>query len=344
MLLACVLALGGVARRSVAAEPAIDPARLAAVRQIRERIVRTAANAGTAALQPYEDNIPGTTVKFTMVPIPAGTFTLGSPAGEPGRKPDEGPPIKLTLPAFWMGKHEVTWDEYELFMLAPDLTGPTANEKPDAVSHPTKPYGDPTFGMGNDGYPATSMTHHAANKYCEWVSAKTGRFHRLPTEAEWEYAARAGTTTAYGFGDDPALLKDYAWFQAEAYAKAGERKPNAWGLHDMHGNVAEWTLDQYQPDAYTRVKSGKAPSWVRSTAPYPHVLRGGSWNDAPELLRSAARLASAPEWKKDDPGLPKSVWYLTNAPWVGFRLVRPREIPSAEEMYRLWNNGVALDR
>ena len=149
----------------------------------------------------------------------------------------------------------------------------------------------------------------------------------------------------HGQGEDPARLAEHACFQAEKYDKVGSKKPNHWGLHDMHGNVAEWTLDQYHPDAYTRLKGNPGPgAWVRSTQPYPHVVRGGSWNDAPAQLRSAARLGSSPDWKKDDPGLPKSVWYLTNAPWVGFRLVRPREIPSAEEMDRTWNNGVALDR
>lgn len=323
----------------------IDPARLAAVRQLRERIVRATAKSATPAQQPYVADIPGTIVKFTMVPIPAGTFTLGSPTGEKNRREDEGPPRKVSLPAFWMGKHEVSWDEYELFMLAPDLPGATTEGKPDAVSHPTKPYSDPSFGMGIDGFPAVSMTHHAAAKYCEWLSTKTGHFYRLPTEAEWEYAARAGTTTAYFFGDDPGPLEEYAAFQLEQYAKIGTKKPNPWGLHDVYGNVSEWTLDQYLPDAYARLKGNPAPgTWVRSTQPYPHVVRGGSWNDTPEKMRSAARLGSSPDWKKDDPGLPKSVWYLTNAPWVGFRIVRPREIPPAEEMYRCWNNGVALDR
>jgi formylglycine-generating enzyme required for sulfatase activity len=334
-----------VAGSAVQAAAPIDPARLAAVRQIRERIVRTAAKSATAAPQPYVETIPGTIVKFTMLPIPAGTFAIGSPPTEKHRRDDEGPQRKVSLPAFWMGRCEVSWDEYELFMFAPDLGGPADDEKPDAVSHPTKPYADPSFGMGTDGYPAVSMTQHAASKYCEWLSAKTGHFYRLPTEAEWEYAARAGTTTAYSFGDDASRLADYACFKAEKYAPVGGRKPNAWGLHDMHGNVAEWTLDQYQPDAYSRLAAVPAAgSWVRSTTPYPHVVRGGSWNDPPERLRSAARAASRPEWKKDDPGLPKSVWYLTNAPWVGFRVVRPVEIPTAEQMYHLWNNGVAMDR
>jgi formylglycine-generating enzyme required for sulfatase activity len=344
-LLAFTIALVCLDGRAAETGAAIDPTRLALVRQLRDRILRTTTKPTDPAPPPYTETIPGTIVKFAMVPIPAGVVTLGSPAGEPGRRADEGPQKKISLPAFWMGKCEVTWDEYELFMYAPDLTGPTNDEKPDAVSHPTKPYSDPSFGMGIDGFPAVSMTHHAAAKYCEWLSAKTGHFYRLPTEAEWEYAARAGTTTAYSFGDDPADLAEHACFQLEQYAKVGSKKPNPWGLHDMHGNVTEWTLDQYQPDAYARLKSNSAPgSWVKSTQPYPHVVRGGSWNDPPEKLRSAARLGSSSDWKKDDPGLPKSVWYLTNAPWVGFRLVRPREIPPVEEMYRCWNNGVAMDR
>ncbi|MBI5692074.1 MAG: formylglycine-generating enzyme family protein [Verrucomicrobia bacterium] len=345
-VVALLLAALSAAPASAAEGPKpIDPRRLAAVQEVRAKILRTSGAAATGPLKTFEQTIPGTVVKFTMVAVPAGTFTLGSPAGEKDRRPDEGPQRPVTLQPFWIGRCEVTWDEYELFMYAPELTGPGENEKPDAVSHPTKPYSDPSFGMGIEGCPAVSMTHHAANKYCEWLSAKTGQFYRLPTEAEWEYAARAGTTTAFSFGDGPAALAEYAWCQSDKYAKVAERKPNPWGLFDMHGNVAEWTLDQYQPDAYTRLPAKAAPgTWVRSTQPYPHVVRGGSWNDGPVELRSAARRGSSPEWKKDDPGLPKSVWYLTNAPWVGFRLVRPREVPTAEEMYRLWNNGVAMDR
>ncbi len=344
LLAAIAFAWSGTGVWAASTPATIDPKRLALVKQLREKILRTAPKPA-GSLQPYEETIPGTTVKFALVPVPTGSFLLGSPPGEPHRQPDEGPQRKLAVPAFWIGKHEVTWDEYELFMFAPDLAGPAENEKPDAVSHPTKPYGDPSFGMGIEGYPAISMTHHAASKYCEWLSAKTGHFYRLPTEIEWEYAARAGTATAYSFGNDAATLAEHACFGAEKYAPVGARKPNAWGLYDMHGNVAEWTLDQYHPDAYTKLQPGPATGrWVRSTQPYPHVIRGGSWNDPPELLRSAARRGSSPEWKKDDPGLPKSVWYLTNAPWVGFRIVRPVAIPSAEEMYRYWNNGVAMDR
>src|SRR5216684_4351175 len=159
-----------------------------------------------------------------------------------------------------------------------------------------------SFGMGKDDYPAISMTQHAANKYCEWLSAKTGQFYRLPTEAEWEYACRAGATTAYSFGDDPAKLGDYAWYEKNSdfkYQKVGRKKPNPWGLHDMHGNVAEWCLDQYQKEYYATFPNDKptlAPVLLPTADRFPNVARGGSWADQPARLRSAARRGSDKSW------------------------------------------------
>jgi formylglycine-generating enzyme required for sulfatase activity len=241
---------------------------------------------------------------------------------------------------FWMGTHEVTWDEYRLFMfsqLANETKG--KDENLDAISRPTRPYVEMSFGMGLNGYPAISMTQHAANKYAQWLSAKTGQFYRLPTEAEWEYACRAGTTTAYSFGDDPSKINDYAWYGDNTngkYEQVGKKKPNPWGLYDMHGNVAEWTLDMYGPYSGT----DQANPYVRSTKTYPQVVRGGSWVDPATQLRCGARLASDASWKMQDPQLPKSIWYLTDAQFLGFRLVRPLKVPTVEEMYRYWNNGV----
>jgi formylglycine-generating enzyme required for sulfatase activity len=203
-----------------------------------------------------------------------------------------------------------------------------------------------SFGMGKDGYPAISMTQHAANKYCEWLSAKTGQFYRLPTEAEWEYACRAGTSTAYSFGDNSAKLDDYAWNEKNSdfkYHKVGTKKPNPWELYDMHGNVAEWCLDQYEPNYNALAGGNSADPWLKSTKPYPHVVRGGSWDDEGDKLRSAARRASDKTWKQQDPQLPKSVWYHTDAQFLGFRIVRPLKVPSAEQMQTYWNSGVERD-
>ena len=315
---------------------------------IYKKIQETPAPATTADMKPYKTTIPGTDVAFEMIPIPGGTFKMGSPATEASRKPDEGPQHEVTISPFWMEKCEVTWNEFELFMY-PDLkqANDPSRTSADAVTHPTRPYVEMSFGMGKDGFPAISMTQHAANTYCKWLSAKTGHFYRLPTEAEWEYACRAGTTTAYSFGDDATQLPNYGWFEANSdskYHKVGEKKPNPWGLYDMHGNVAEWTLDQYFPAGYTQVApTGAVDPWIRSTKPYPQAVRGGSWQDDPELLRSAARRGSSKMWKVQDPQLPKSIWYHTDAQFLGFRIVRPLKLPTLEEAGKYWTSGVEKD-
>jgi len=304
-----------------------------------------------AEMKPYTDVIGGTLVKFDMLPIRGGKFVMGSPANEPKRNEDEGPQHEVEIEPFWMGKHEVTWDEYEVFMFALDIarrkvTGeePTAMDNlADVLTRPTKPYTDMSFGMGKEKFPAICMTQYAAKMYCEWLNAKTGRYYRLPTEAEWEYACRAGTKTAYSFGDDPEQLDEYAWSfdnSNDAYHQVGQKKPNPWGLYDMHGNVAEWCADQYVPEFYARCAAEgvvKSPLAV-PTMLYPHVARGGSWDDDPEVLRSAARRPSSPEWKMQDPQIPQSVWYHTDALFVGFRIVRPLREPGPEERKQLGPN------
>jgi formylglycine-generating enzyme required for sulfatase activity len=288
-----------------------------------------------------------------MVPIPGGKFKMGSPDTEAGRKPDEGPVHEVEIAPFWMQKFEVTWNSFELFMYPneekrtrePKKLDPALNALTDAVTRPTQPYVEMSFGMGKDGYPAISMTQHAANKFCQWLSSKTGHFYRLPTEAEWEYAARAGTTTAYFWGDDPKQIGEYCWWGKNAdfkYQKVGKKKPNPWGLHDILGNVVEWTLDQYDPNYYAN--SPAANPWNKATKPYPHSARGGSWDDEdPTKLRCAARRASDKSWKIQDPQLPKSVWYHTDAQFLGFRVVRPLKTPTQEEMNAYWNSGVEKD-
>ena len=271
---------------------------------------------------PIRITIPNTTISYEVVPIPAGEFEMGAGAGDPKRRKDEQPQHKVRVDAFWMQAREVTWDEYRLFMFESQAgENVSADAVVDAVSRPTKPYVEMSFGMGIDGFPAISMTQHAANKYAEWLSAKIGEFYRLPTEAEWEYAWYAANSKAN-------------------YHKVGTRKPNRWGLYDMLGNVMEWTLDQYAPYQ----AGAETNPWVKATEPYPHAVRGGSWNDPADMLRCSARVASDPSWKQQDPQLPKSIWYETDAQWLGFRLVRPEKVPGAEEMYRYWNSGVEDDR
>jgi formylglycine-generating enzyme required for sulfatase activity len=313
---------------------------MAAVEKIRARIEEQSKKAASPA-NAYKVTIPNSTVTFTMAPVPAGEFVMGS--ADSGAKPDEQPPHTVKLDAFWMQAHEVTWDAYLMFMFA-DQAKESARPDAmvDALSRPTAPHLEMSFGRGNSGFPAISMTQHAANKFAQWLSAKTGEYYRLPTEAEWEYACRAGAKTV------PTPLGDYAWyaknsptpaFSGGTYHPIGTKKPNAWGLHDLLGNVMEWTLDQHGP--YTA--AAQVNPLVSSTKSYPHSVRGGSWNDDEARVNCTARTPSDASWKRQDPQLPKSVWYMTDAQWLGFRLVRPARLPTAEEMYRAWNNGVEID-
>lgn len=293
-------------------------------------------NAEQPAFEDYSQNIPGTPLTIGMIAIDGGSFQMGS-----DMESIEAPIHEVNLYPFWMAKHETTWDLYRLYMErnvdANQEVIPHNSEvkiKVDAVSRATTPYVDMSFGMGTDGYPAIGMTQLAASKFCEWLSAMTGNFYRLPTEAEWEYAARAGSYGNYSFKSEDTL-SEYAWYEensAEVYHQVGMKKPNPWGLYDMHGNVAEWTLDKldaYHPDIVNN-------PWQVPTKTYPRVVRGGSWQDSAEDLRSAARRGSDKSWKKRDPQIPKSKWWHTDAPFVGFRIVRPLKTPTEAEQKKYW--------
>jgi formylglycine-generating enzyme required for sulfatase activity len=335
--------------------PTLDIGDLMVVPDIAKNIAATSKEVPEADMNTYTNTIPGTQVTYVMVPIRGGEFTMGSPDSESDRNADEGPQHKVKVGPFWMGRCEVTWNEYELFMYPDDEkklrqnypSDPNVDKISDGCTRPSKPYVEMSFGMGKDGFPAIAMSQHGANKYCQWLSAKTGQFFRLPTEAEWEYACRAGTATAYSFGNDAAQLPEYAWFANNAdmkYQKVATKKPNPWGLFDMHGNVTEWCIDQYEEN-YDKVIKGDltVEPWNKATQPYPHVARGGSWNDDAPKLRSSARVSSTPDWKAQDPQLPKSYWYLTDAQFIGFRLVRPLKVPTTQEMEKYWISGVEKD-
>lgn len=282
---------------------------------------------------PYTETIPETAIRFEMVAIPEGKFFMGSRPSEPGHNADEGPKHLVAIRPFWMGKTEVTWDEYDEFRkgnVPSNRTNAEALAKDaDAVTRPTPPYPDETRGFGRNGYPAIGMSHHAAMEYCYWLSKKTGKTYRLPTEAEWEYACRAWTATAYFFGDDPRELGRFAWFGDNSDEKThpvGRKAANPWGLHDILGNAAEWCIDRYAEDAYALRPRGRpslSPVLLPTNAPYPHVARGGSWADRADACRSAARRSSDPSWNKLDPD--SSIWWVWDADFVGFRVVRAVE-------------------
>ena len=293
----------------------------------------------------YDETIPGTEVTFRMVPVPGGTFRMGSADSEADRASDEGPQFDAAIEPFWMGRCEVTWSEYKAYMAACDLFKAfeaahvrevQADNEADAVTAPSNLY-DPTttFTNGEDPLlPAVTMTQFAARQYTKWLSGLTARFYRLPTEAEWEYACRAGTTTPWQMGADAAALEAVAWFadtSDETTHAVGEKEPNGWGLHDMHGNVAEWVLDELVPGGYSRQAGLPQPVLAAAAAVWPEhlsprVVRGGAYYDEAAQCRSAARRGSEDlPWKDVDPNLPKSPWWYTEEPalGVGMRIVRP---------------------
>ncbi len=304
-------------------------------------IEKAKSEADNAKTDGYTEIVPGTEFSFDMIGIPEGKFIMGSLTSELNRKADEGPQREVELDAFYMGKYELTWELFELFFKQnKELFVKLDNDKVitiDAITRPSPPYEDPSYGMGKEGYPAVSMSTYSALVFCKWLSTVTGKLYRLPTEAEWEYAARAGSSAAYSFGDDVNQLDGYAVYRGNSnnvYAKVGTKKPNAWGLYDMHGNAAEWTLDEYKEDAYSTLDS-KNP-WATPMVIHPRVYRGGSWDDDADKLRSASRTGSTLKLQKRDPQIPKSFWWFTDSNYVGFRLVSPAVQPSSEEKKIFW--------
>lgn len=291
----------------------------------------------------YTEQIEGTDLSFDMVAVPKGSFRMGSDKGND----DEKPVHEVELDAFWIGKYEVTWDLFEPFLYKDfELTKSKGGKIPpnvDAVTRPTKPYLDMTFGMGKEGHPAIAMTHYNAIQFCKWLYERTGEFYRLPTEAEWEYACRAGSADDYPGGAEQNLA-EYAWFLDNSDSKThpvGKKKANAWGIYDMHGNVSEWTYDQYDAEFYEK-SSGDNPV-NKPEKLYPHSVRGGAYDDEAVALRSTARFYSDPSWKQLDPQIPKSNWWFPEAPFVGMRLVRPVNPPNEAEIKAYYNIAPITD-
>src|SRR5687767_4436105 len=298
---------------------------------------RVPAQQTDTSFKPYEQPIPGSGLKFKMVPVKAGSFTMGSPANETGRDADEGPQKTFSISPFWMGAFEVTHDEFDIFFKDANTS---QNSNVDAITRPSPQYVDLSWDMGRDGgFPVNSMQQRTAVMYCKWLYDKTGIFYRLPTEAEWEYACRAGSSSKYFFGDDENELAKYAWYNKNSntsYHKVGQLQPNAFGLYDMLGNVSEWVLDQYDENYFTRMNNVVADPELKPGTRHPKLLKGGSYTDNATELRCANRTKWLPEWNRRDPQIPKSKWWLTDAPFAGFRLVRPFKQPSAAEIEKFF--------
>ena len=315
---------------------------------------------GEGYMVPYTSTIPGTDIEFEMIPIPGGSFKLGSPESEAGRNEDEGPQIEVSVDPMWVGKTEVNWEQYEEFMDLHDVFQEFQairtrtvdwTDRVDAVTAPTPLY-EPsfTYKYGDDPkLPATTMTLYAAQQYTKWLSAITGQQYRLPTEAEWEYAARGGTSTAFSWGDATEQADKFAWSfdnSPSGPSPVGTKRPNPFGLHDMHGSVGEWTINQYIKDEYKRFNSLSPMNANRAvtfpTKESPCVVRGGTWESDVSALRSAARLPSQGDnWKTEDPNGPLSPWWYTDDPTrgIGFRLFRSYKPLPNETIKNFWDTA-----
>ncbi|MDB5172793.1 MAG: pkn1 4 [Phycisphaerales bacterium] len=243
------------------------------------------------ATNAFTETVPNSTVRFIMRPVPVAAAA---------------PSLKSA--PFWIGETEVTWDAYDVFLLRLDVPierrgTVEADPGADAVSRPTPPYAPPDRGWGHDHFPAISVTFHGAQQYCRWLSEKTGRRYRLPTVAEWQYACRAGAN------DDSSAHAERAWFAenaCETTHRVATRKANAWGIYDMLGNVAEWCTDENNKS----------------------VVCGGSFLSPADETRYASYQSQAPAWNQSDPAFPRSKWWLSDAPFVGFRVVCEGPLPA----------------
>jgi formylglycine-generating enzyme required for sulfatase activity/nitrate/TMAO reductase-like tetraheme cytochrome c subunit len=297
----------------------------------------------------YTEQIPGTSVSFKMIAIKGGTFSMGSPEKEPFHQADESPVRQVMVSPFFMAEVETTWEEYWAFYgntMSEGRTPPeqiyanNSNPNVDAISGPTPPYGRPDQNWGFGKRPAITMTHYAAETFCQWLSKKTGKKYRLPTESEWEYAARGGTETPYFFDGKPNKFSNKGLWrkfsdadtdpisQFIIYANNGkgkthlpeEVKPNPFGLKNMLGNVMEYCADRYAPDAYDK-NSGKVANPL-ATEGDEWVVRGGNYSSDAADVRAAARDHSQHDaWLKTDPQQPKSIWWYSDVKSIGFRVV-----------------------
>lgn len=301
------------------------------------------------AFENFTEQIPNSMVSFNMIAIPGGKFQMGSPEKEAFRKDDEGPVKNVNISPFFMSEIEVTWDMYWAFYAKTMSEGRTPPEviyannncdDVDAVSGPTPPFGFPDQGWGGGNRPAITMTHYAAETFCQWLSLVTGKKYRLPTEAEWEYAARGGTTSPYFFEGNPKKFSNDGFMRGifkptlegiSSYAiyannsknrtqEPGKVKANPFGLRNMLGNVMEYCADKYSPDAYSTWSDNITNPVVTEGTEY--VVRGGNYaSDAADIRCAARSHTEHNAWLKTDPQQPKSIWWYSDIKGIGFRVV-----------------------
>ena len=353
-----VVFMAGCTASSEVAEESADRA---SETEVSERATETDPNFTELSAE-----IPNTNQAIDMVPIEGGSFMMG---------PYNDTQHEVKVDPFWMSQYEISWNLYNLFaeeslenirrdlykvlydvdIEADAVASATLTDEvlellreaeipADVISLPSPAYGDMSGGMGTDGYPAINMTHYAAFMFTKWLTVKTGEFYRLPTEAEWEFACRAGSTDYYEPPTDDELDR-FAWHRGNSdrrYHRIDSKEPNAFGLYNMLGNVAEYTLDQYHENYFGQLDEEPAvnPMFV-PTELYPRAVRGGSWMDNPDMASCLQRRGTNPNWKRDDPQLPKSMWWHTNAYFVGFRIVKPVDQPeTVEEMEQYWIEAI----
>lgn len=305
--------------------------------------------ASVTAFESFEEKIPGTMVSFKMVAIPEGKFRMGSDEKEDFHQPDEAPAHEVRVSRFFMGETEVTWDQYWAFYgqtMSEGRTPPELiyanNSHPDvdAISGPTPPFGFPDQGWSGGARPAITMTHYAAETFCQWLSLKTGKKYRLPTEAEWEYAARGEKESPYFFEGEPAdfsqhgfwrrffkaksdPIAQYVIYQANSQNKTQLPESvmaNPFGLKNMLGNVYEYCADKYSDKIYAN-RGNKTINPI-NTEGKEWVIRGGNYlSDAADVRCAARSHTEHDAWLKTDPQQPKSIWWYSDMRGIGFRVV-----------------------
>lgn len=243
---------------------------------------------GAEALKSYVLTLPNSVVKMDMVAIPAGKLTTGGKT--------------VAIKPFWIASTETPWEAFDAFLASgpPSVPYDQTPFAPDAIARPSKSYILPDLGWGHHGYPVINVSSLSVTMFCRWLSKETGKKYRLPTDAEWEYACRAGSTSNKPMTATEA--NKVAWYAANSDLKThpvAKKQPNAWKLYDMEGNVGEWA----------------------TTADDKFVLCGGLFKDNPNRLLPTMRRSFTPDWQRTDPQLPKSRWWLSDASFAGFRIV-----------------------